>query len=257
MSTESEKITEQELLAFADGQLDSTRMAAVEKYLEDHPRANDKINAWRAQNAAISALYGNIIDETVPDRLISRRIAIDLDRRRSSWRKMAAAAVLILGIGISGGWFARGIVDPGMIATSSLVQEAIYAHKLYVPEVLHPVEVRAGESAHLKAWLSKRLDRSVEIPDLRFAGFNLVGGRLLPAGSGPAAQFMYEDKTGHRITLFIIPASDGIETAFRFVRENSIETFYWTDEAKSCALVGDLPREELHRIALKAYEQLS
>ncbi len=257
MSNDPEKITEQDLLAYADGQLADDKRAAVEKHLADDPRASETMKTWQAQNEAIAALYGHVADEAIPERLKPRRIAIDIEQRRTSWRRFAAAAVLMLGIGIAGGWFGRGILDPASVSAASIVQEAISAHKLYVPEVLHPVEVAAAQSDHLKAWLSKRLDRSVEIPDLRFAGFNLVGGRLLPAGSNPAAQFMYEDKSGHRITLFISPAANGVETAFRFVRENHLESFYWTDEAKSCALVGDLPRDKLHRIALKAYEQLS
>lgn len=256
MSRETDNITEKDLLAYADGQMEASRREAIEKHLGGDPAMAARVRDWQRQNEAINALYKNIASEAIPARLKPRRIAMELELRRTSWRKLAAAAALALVIGAAGGWFTHGMFGPGAGSATSLVQEAIAAHKLYSAEVLHPVEVRAAQSGHLEAWLSKRLDRTIAIPDLRFAGFALVGGRLLPAGASPAAQFMYEDNAGHRITLFIIPVAEGAETAFRFVRHGSLESFYWTDEAKGCALVGDLPRDELHRLALKAYEQL-
>ena len=45
-------------------------------------------------------------------------------------------------------------------------------------------------------WLSKRLGRPLVVPDLAAVGFRLMGGRLLPAEDGPAAQFMYETGKG-------------------------------------------------------------
>src|SRR5690606_15698561 len=132
---------------------------------------------------------------------------------------------------------------------------AMEAHRIYSREVAHPVEVWAGEKDHLKTWLSKRLDRSLPVPDLEAAGLALVGGRLLPSANGPAAQLMYEDDAGHRVTLYIIPADEGQESSFQFVRRDRLEAFFWTAEALSCALVGELPRERLHEIATLAYKQ--
>jgi hypothetical protein len=38
-----------------------------------------------------------------------------------------------------------------------------------------------GQEAHLIQWLSKRLGRQLIAPDLTAGGFQLMGGRLLPA----------------------------------------------------------------------------
>jgi anti-sigma factor RsiW len=51
-----------------------------------------------------------------------------------------------------------------------------------------------------------------------------MGGRLLPAEDGPAAQFMYENGTGERLTLYFRNGI-GDETAFRYHEEVGIGAF--------------------------------
>ena len=70
--------------------------------------------------------------------------------------------------------------------------EALVAHRLYVVEVRHPVEVPGSERAHLQTWLTKRCGWVVLAPELDATGLKLVGGRLLPGPTGPASFLMYE-----------------------------------------------------------------
>ena len=67
-------------------------------------------------------------------------------------------------------------------------------------------------------------------PDMARAGFALVGGRLLPDAGKPAAQFMYKDQKGRRVTLYV-RSDDGADTAFKFAAEDGISAFYWIDGA--------------------------
>lgn len=250
-------ISETDLLAHADGELDAERRAKVEAHLAAAPEDAAAVAAWRRQNEALSALYGSVAEEAVPARLDIGH----LERKRTmgtanGWR-MAAAAVFLLVAGGAAGWLVHGGPGGGPVAAGgALVAEALDAHALYAGEVVHPVEVRGDDRAHLKAWLSKRLDRPLSVPDLKGAGFALVGGRLLPAGASPAAQFMYEDKSGRRVTLYVVPVKEQPETAFRYTKDGALEAFSWTDEAIACAVVGDLPRDQLHALAMDAYRQL-
>src|SRR5205809_25292 len=75
------------------------------------------------------------------------------------------------------------------------------AHRLYIAEVRHPIEVTANEN-HLLPWLSRRVGTNLRAPDLSTFGLRLLGGRLLPGMNGPAALFMYEGLTGERITFY-------------------------------------------------------
>src|SRR5688572_9756783 len=76
------------------------------------------------------------------------------------------------------------------------------AHRLYIGEVRHPIEVKAGES-HLNPWLSRRVGYTLVAPNLEPFELKLLGGRLLPGKAGrPAALYMYESASGERFTFY-------------------------------------------------------
>jgi len=135
-----------------------------------------------------------------------------------------------------------------------ITADAIAAHRTFSVEVRHPVEVDAGQETHLVQCLSKRLGRPLVVPDLAAAGFRLMGGRLLPAEDGPAAQFMYQNSNGERLTLYL-RAGVGGETAFRFHEEGGIGAFYWSDEGFGCAIVAKADRNLLLRVVELVYRQ--
>ena len=104
--------------------------------------------------------------------------------------------------------------------------------------------------------LSKRLGRQLVVPDLAAAGFRPMGGRLLPAEDGPAAQFMYENGNGERLTLYLRTGVGG-ETAFRYHEQGGIGAFYWSDEGFGYAITAKADRDLLLRIAEIVYQQTS
>ena len=95
---------------------------------------------------------------------------------------------------------------------SAVFDDAIAAHRTFSVETRHPVEVGANEEIHLVQWLSKRLGHQLIVPDLSTLGFRLMGGRLLPADSGPAALFMYEDGKGTRLSCYYLVTDVAGET---------------------------------------------
>ena len=117
--------------------------------------------------------------------------------------------------------------------------------------------VAASEEQHLVNWLSKRLGVPVKAPKLKALGFELLGGRLLPEGGRPSAQFMYQDAQGRRLTLYLSSDVHNRDTAFRYVAEGGLHVFYWVDQKLGYALSGDLGKEEMLRVARAVYEQLN
>lgn len=247
-------ITEADLNAYVDGELQPEEQAAVEAYLADHPVDRERIAAWRDQEATLRALYGHVAEEAVPARLSPHRIAMDRRRTLSRTAMAVAASLVLVVLGGTGGWIGRGLVTPDA-SQMTLVSEAEAAHALYTPEVLHPVEVSGQDGMHLSKWLSKRLDRSLSIPDLSSEGFSLVGGRLLPAAGSAAALLMYENRDGARVTLYVVPKAGG-ETAMRFNSAGDLTAVSWQAETLGCVLVGNLPRDTLLKLAKTSYGSL-
>jgi anti-sigma factor RsiW len=186
------------------------------------------------------------------------------ERRRQHHRQFAriAAAVALLIIGGIGGWGARDLLpvltsSASAVLASSVFDDAIAAHRTFSVETRHPVEVGANEEAHLVQWLSKRLGHQLIVPDLNPLGFRLMGGRLLPADSGPAALFMYEDGKGTRLSCYYIVSDLGGETEFKFREQNGISAFYWVDDGLAYAIAANAPRDLLLKVAEIVYQQNS
>ena len=178
---------------------------------------------------------------------------------RPVWLDYARAALLVT-VGI-----AIGIAAPYMHGTAPATQafmtplpiRAARAHLVYSPEVRHPVEVEAKDKDHLVAWLSKRLGMKLRVPILANEGFELLGGRLLPGNDGPVAQFMYQEASGKRLTLYVTRPHKGENvTAFRFAQEGPVSVFYWIDRECGYALSGEVDKPTLARVAGTVYKQL-
>lgn len=252
MTGEAERINEDELHALVDGQIAEERRADLERWLESHPEDALRLARWRQQNAAIASAFGAVADEPVPERL--REAA----RRRRPLGRVAAiaASVALFVAGAAAGWFGHGEIAGERAMDLRLAERAIAAHKVYAVEVRHPVEVAASEEAHLVRWLSRRLDYELRVPDLTRAGYRLIGGRLLASEGGPAAQFMYEDTGGRRITLYASRVPQRRETAFRFQQAGAVGAFYWLDGAVGYAIIGEMPRPALLDVARIVYDQI-
>jgi anti-sigma factor RsiW len=255
MTDTNSPVTEDELLAYVDGELPAERMDAVAAWLAAHPEQAATVAAWRAQADSIRARYGAVADEAVPERLKIERIVRLGGSRRALAALAAAAAVAAFMIGGATGWFAHGASAAAPQSAGSLTADALEAHKLYVVEVRHPVEVPGNERAHMTAWLSKRLGYAQRIPDLQSIGLKLVGGRLLPGPTGAAAMYMYEGPTGERFTLYCAKVKQP-ESALRFKAGKQFAAFTWVDGSFGFVVSGADDRKRLEAVTKAIYEQV-
>jgi anti-sigma factor RsiW len=257
---------EAELHAYADGQLPRERRVAVEARLATDPQAAERVRAWTMQRQALRALHADVLSTPVPPHLLQS--ARQLHQRSNHfarwqrWGGVAASLFLAFAVGWASHmeWQARMPVG-GVQAANRFVHQAVAAHAVFVPEARHPVEVEAAQQQHLVQWLSKRLNRPLKLPVLSAAGFELVGGRLLPGDDGARAQFMYQNAAGERITLYVGAVEgkalkDMSETAFRYTNEGGVASFYWVDQGFGYALSGKLARPVLLTLAESVYKQL-
>ncbi len=247
MNTDS-PITDTDLHAYADGVLDTKSHSRVATWLTENSDDAQRVADYISQNQALHEFFDPILDEAVPPRLDANRTSRGTSRPFPTWRRLAAGILLLI-VGGASGWFLRDVSSELEASGTSLAQNAISAHSIYVREKRHAVEVEAKQEKHLVAWLSKRLGQPIKTPNLLPVGYRLVGGRLLPDDGKPAAHFMYEDDQGARLTVYVRRNIESRETAFQFVSDKGVSAFYWSDEDFAYALVGTLNREGLQEAA--------
>ncbi len=251
-------IGEDDLQAYIDERLAPARRAMVEGFLHDNPDLKAEIDKQRDDRDALRSQLAAKFVERVPARLRIDNLRAAQAARRAARMRSLAASIAMIGIGLAGGWVIRGEVAPQrQIEAASFVASAVDAHKTYVVEVAHPVEVAANDEAHLVKWLSNRSGRVLQPPpNLTPFGYSLVGGRVLPGGNTAAAQLMYEDAAGARLTVYLRAGGDE-ETAFTFTEWEGVSTFVWIDGGFQFAIAAELDRDRLLPIATRVYERLA
>jgi anti-sigma factor RsiW len=244
-------VTEDELHAYVDNELPVERRADVEAWLETHPYDDERVRAWRQMADALHARYDSVADEAIPQRLEIDRLV----RQPRRWMVGAIAATLVaFAAGGGVGWFARG-ADAAAPAFQNVTADALEAHRLYVVEVRHPVEVPGNERAHLQQWLSKRCGWTVHAPELGTTGLKLVGGRLLPGPTGPASFLMYESASGERFTIYASRVQSE-NTQMRYAARANDGAMFWSEGGIGFVLSGpDTDKDRLQQVARLVYDQ--
>jgi len=254
MTEHDNPVTEQDLHAYVDGQLDTARLAEVEAYLVQNPDAAEKVKEYQAYNQGLHTLFNSALQEPVPDALKNRPSR----RGMQSPYMQVAAMVSALVIGSVFGWITRGNMEAMVQPTLTMVNDAFASHAVYTPEVRHPVEVTSDQEQHLISWLSKRINANVRAPALNVLGYELLGGRLLTSEGEPAAQFMYENTQGQRLTLFVRHRKNSeSQTAFRYASRGKEQGFYWIDGDLGYALIGETDKEMISSAAHIVYQELN
>lgn len=246
------EIDDRDLSAYLDGELAGARRQRVADAIAQSPFLGRRLETLARADKATTNYADALMAAALPARLCVRRMAAERWAKTRRRGALAAAAVAIALVAAMSGWVGHGVFHRQTFATRMFIEEAAAAHHVYAVEVRHPVEVAAAEQAHLVAWLSKRLSRPVAAPSLAAEGFHLVGGRLLPGRSGaPAAQLMYENAEGLRLTIYAARNATGNEKAFRYFQTgfSDAETVYWLEPHVAYALTGSFGRERLLALA--------
>ncbi len=246
------KVSKAELHAFVDNQLEPARRREVEKYLAESPDAAARVADYESQRQALRTMFNPVLEEDLPKDLSPPRPVPK--RIHLLW---AAASIVLFVAGGLIGWQLQQFAGKPTEPVFAVARGAAVAHKVFTPQRRHPVEVTADEETHLVRWLSKVLKAPLRAPKLGDLGFSLVGGRLLSADNGPAAQFMYEDAKRRRITLYVI--TDGNwqgQAEFQYTEQGPVGVFYWVSGRVGYGLTAEMPRTELLKIARTVFDQL-
>jgi anti-sigma factor RsiW len=242
--TDRHDIDDDELMAYVDGELSARRRRAIERLMARDPLVARKVDALRDQVAHLRRAFGPVLDEPVPARLLHSARPRDV-----AWARVAAM-IAVLAVGATAGSLITRMAIPDLpVATGPrvehFVRQAQLAYAVYTPDPRRPVEVR--RRSDLVTWLTRRMGRPIAVPDQLPHGLTLIGGRLLPGmPDRPAAQLMYQDGKGRRLTVYLRGmAEPTAPTAFRILQTPHVTTLYWVDRDWGYALSGDFSRDQM------------
>ncbi len=248
-------IGEAALHAYFDGELEDEERKEVEEWIEEHPTEQVRLETWQRQKAELKRLFDPVLNERVPRRLraaIGRVRPVSAVRRSGEWLRAVAAFVLLI-LGGAVGWGLAQLDRTGNESWPSFAAHAVDAHLVYTVDKGRPVEISADNRAQLLKWVSVRLGKPIEPPDLSKAGFKFIGGRIVPADGKPAAQFMYQDRDGRRVTLFLGRNPWRRDVSYKYWSRRSLGCYYWFEGRLGFALSGTIGRKRLFDVSKSVY----
>ena len=223
------------LQAYADGELDPAAAAAVEKSLAADP----KLRAKYESILSLRRLIRTIPDDDVPlERLHAKAVAAVSGQRadrRSSWRALAAAA--LVGAVLSSGGTLIGLQQ--FAARQEVSRFAVSNH---IRSLLadKPFDVASSDRHTVKPWFTTKLPESPPVVDLATSGFTLVGGRVDVVAGEPVASMVYR-RGPHSISVTALRGA-------RNIKDGEIAGYHvdtWHDDHFTYVAVSDISPETL------------
>jgi anti-sigma factor RsiW len=256
------RISDAELHAYADSQLSEARAAEVAKWLDDHPADDQRVSWWRMQNEAIQRAFPQPAREKIlvsarpADRPAPAAPSIATYRTRQRRRRALVTTFAFASGAVAASFVAmmahrlasqpapeQAIPVEIVRANSDLARSAIAAWTTYARERVRPVEMGAKDAQGLASWIAERTGLS---PLPQAQGLRLVGGRILPGRTGPAAFLLYETSDGERLAL-LAEREVGIEPSQ--ADRDGVRAIGWRSRGHDFAVAASLADGRLKSIA--------
>ncbi|MEQ8799121.1 MAG: hypothetical protein RJQ08_14930 [Salinisphaeraceae bacterium] len=201
-----DNISDEELSAFADGQLPRRRAAAVAAYLRRDPSAQAQVNAYIDQDRLIARAFADALEAPVPARM--QPAGPVGDKRRLPRSGLAVAALLLLTATVVF-W---SLPESGQPALSQVALDSF------------------RESPSVSADAGPR-------PDFEPIGFEFAGTRMLGAAS--VTEYRFRNASGQRVGLYVAPRDNVDSAAYRVLRGEGLNVVTWQSAGEQYALVGE------------------
>jgi anti-sigma factor RsiW len=257
MNTTHPGISEEELHAFIDCELDLGRAAEIERIAESDPLLERRIVAFRSDKQRLLEVYGPIAELPVPEHWLRMIESHAAPERRVAARRfmppqllaaIAACLLLLAGWGLSSFY-------PHPSKEDAVISEALAARQ----NVLHPEQTFAAaslqQSNRRDLLLSNALAMRIKTPDLARMGYRLDSIRTFSGiPGGTAVELDYRNEQNTLFTLYLRrptapPRVDILE-------RDGVRICIWQDDVVSAVMTGKMTAGEMARLASLTYSGL-
>ena len=231
----NEPVTDAEIQAYLDGELDLRQRFAVEHHLAGDPEAAARFMADVELRTSLRLMAEESGEPPVEMVEAAARLAARLNAARTAgWAqifgrpimRMAAAAALLAVILVP----ARNV----LASPPDFVGDAVDA---YHTGLLRATMVSQVETPRLDA---KEVQRSTRIRVPRLpARWVVTDAQIVPTGDGPALQLMLNSPGDERMSILIVRADTESPEEPTAVRHAGASVAYWSEGEMSYALAGE------------------
>ena len=248
-------ITEADLLAYVDDQLDPARRIGVEEHLAQNPNAATRIMADLKARDALRLVHATPLDRPSETTL---RSAARL-KRALAWQELGlklrriAAVVAFVGFG----WFAHGQVGLGVTDSvaspkpPAFVEDALHSHEtgLLRARMVSQPEIEAYDPAEILA------ETGIRIPSLP-SGWQVRDVQVFPSRYGHSIEIAVTAGDLGRVSLFAAQAPASELTPPTLAHFEKATAVYWQTGQLAYALTGSGSDKALERAALRLSRHL-
>ncbi len=260
-----QKPSDETLIAYLDGELDTELRSEVESWLEADAELRDYVAALAASAEALRAAFEPVVHEPVPERLLAaargapaasaeivdfkaaQKTPAQRPLMQRPWARFAMAAGiggLLIGGGV--GYFAGTGYDNNTrtatnAAASNWLDNIAGYHKMLISAGGNDqalVDVPPDPNDPTRKVVQK-LPSDFKLPNLKPWGLDFQGARYLVVGGQPATQLFYttDNKKLGPLTV-VIGATSQPDIAPTFDRRGDLNMLYWRHHGHAYALVG-------------------
>jgi len=234
-----------------DGALGPLHRAFVTRHLAHCAACSAQLEELQAMQAAIRT---SLPYHRAPPGLAARIGAMlpreDVPAPSRPWLRMPAFAFVGSGLAgaLAGVALTLVVLDGGGGASNDAVARSVIDSAIRSRMADHLTDVLTSDQHTVKPWLSARLDFSPAVPELKDAGFPLIGGRLDYVDGHPAAAVVY-GHAKHIINLFAWASPGQPDTGFRDESRQGFNIVTWRRGGITYYAVSDVEADQLAAFA--------
>lgn len=240
-------ISNEELQAFIDGELNKERAAEIAARAQADQQLAAKIDAYRADKARIKELYGPLLEQDVPEEWVHMvREQTGSPARSRPYIGMALAASIAAAVL---GWASLAVFTKP--AEENIVAEALDAWPAPAQPSTPPLDITIASKT-----LSGALGINIYAPDLSEMDYTLRDVRVhedTPAGN--AVSLQYSNEANQVFSIYVRRSHGNVR--FEMTKQGPLRICVWQDDVVGAVMLGELPAAKMLRLASLAYTEFN